>query len=333
MPKVIRPFTTIRVKTLTGRIRQAVVTAVQGNKITARIGTKTKSQPITVIADPLRRGRFLEGSAGPTVTGGIVTELNGFKYHTFLASGDLVIEGGNLENAELLIVAGGGGGNSERYWGNWLSAGGGAGGVWNKSLYPNPTVTLSEGNCTVVVGAGAPSSWQSLLGGNSAIYTPTESFVAYGGSGGSDPYGWEPTKDGGSGGGNGGKALAGIAQGSNGGNGGGGSGGGASGVGHDTGYYGADGGQGTSAFSEWGLATGTGELVNGVYYYAGGGAGLGYPEPYQGRGGDGGGSGNQRNGSGPYPSGFAGLQNTGGGGNSRGAGGSGIVIIRYPIAA
>lgn len=332
MPKAIRPFTTIKVKTLAGRIRHAVVTAVEGNKITARIGTSSKSQPITIIADPLRRGRFLEGLAGPTVTGGIVSELNGFKYHTFLASGDLVIEGGNLENAEFLIVAGGGGGNSERVWGNWDSAGGGAGGVWNKATRPTSTFTLPEGTCTVVVGAGAPSNWQSLLGGNSGIYTASDSFVAYGGSGGADAWGWSGPQDGGSGGGRGGKAIVGIMQGHDGGAGCGG-GGGAGTAGQDGGPNGADGGQGTALFSEWGLATGTGELVNGVYYYAGGGAGLGYNEPYQGRGGDGGGSGWQRNGSGPYPSGFAGLQNTGGGGNSRGAGGSGIVIIRYPKAA
>jgi hypothetical protein len=275
------------------------------------------------------------GPSSPVITGGVITDFNGFRYHTFLTSGDLSVQNGTV-STEWLLVGGGGAGNSERYWGSWNSAGGGAGGLAHYGA-PVNGIPLSDGTYSIVVGAGAASSWYPSNGSNSVAYLSNtvlnSDLIAYGGGGGGDPYGWNRGGDGGSGGGAGGLAISGIGQGFNGGNGSGGSGGGAGGPGNDTGYYGSNGGVGADGYSEWGVATNTGELVNGVRYYAGGGAGLGWPEPYQGAGGHGGGSGNQRNGSGPYPGGYPGLPNTGGGGNSRGNGGSGIVIVRYAIPA
>jgi hypothetical protein len=105
---------------------------------------------------------------------------------------------------------------------------------------------------------------------------------------------------------------------------------------------GGDGGAGSSAYSAWGLATSTGHNVSGTVYYAGGG-GANNPGAYGasfttavGAGGNGGGA---AGGSGPNSTGAGnGTANTGGGGGggqtylyTGGAGGSGIVIIRYTV--
>ena len=106
---------------------------------------------------------------------------------------------------------------------------------------------------------------------------------------------------------------------------------------------GADGGHGTQNFSEWAIATGTGEMVGGVGYYGGGGGAFGWWRNNAnlcgnswncstGKGGYGGG------GDGAPHSETAtasnnGAANTGGGGGNGSTsvpnGGSGICIIRY----
>ena len=108
--------------------------------------------------------------------------------------------------------------------------------------------------------------------------------------------------------------------------------------GNGTATVGGDGGIGSSAHSDWGLVTGTGENVSGTIYYAGGGGGGTYEGGTGGAGGAGGG------GRGNYGqtniNNTSGLPTTGGGagGSGRNAalanttpslGGSGIVIIRY----
>ena len=260
--------------------------------------------------------------------GGEVSVADGWVYHAFRSSGTFSVIntlGQPRLEVQVLCVAGGGAGGERYYY--WSGRGGGAGGLVQGALL------FDIGDHIVGVGAGgAYTGWEPSNGTQSLVVAQnsygSDVIAAEGGGGGADPWGVFMGGNGGSGGGGGGLGIAG--QGHDGGQGNGG-GGGYSQKGQDGGANGSDGGRGTELFSDWGLATGTGENVNGLYHYAGGGAGVGYNEPYQGRGGDGGGSGSQRNGSGPYPSGFAGLQNTGGGGNSRGAGGSGVVILRYQL--
>ena len=277
---------------------------------------------------------FPSGSAGPSilVTGGIASESETHFYRTFLSSDSLSVSGGNLP-VEVFSVAGGGQGGFNQYM-YWSGKGGGAGGVISGSL------TLSENDTyAVVVGAGAPSQYfPPAKGSNSKIVSSSLGtvFESVGGGGASDIYGWEAPIAGGSGPGGTGLGYFDPVQGNSGGAGNGG-GGGAGQPGQDGQAGGTQGGDGTPAYSDWGLATGTGELVAGTYYYAGGGCGNGWNEPVFGRGGYGGGGGAQRPGSGYgiYPGPSSGLANTGGGGSAAchtyggQNGGSGLVIIRY----
>jgi prepilin-type N-terminal cleavage/methylation domain-containing protein len=250
-----------------------------------------------------------------SVSGGILSSDATYYYRTFTADGNLVVSDGKLV-ADLLIIGGGGSGGSN------MAGGGGAGGL----LYA-PSQSLS-GTASVVVGLGGiPPADNSWLIGNNGMNSSVGSVVAYGGGGGAG-YG-TAAGAGGSGGGTGffdetypGDGITG--QGYPGGEGQSTGGGGAGRVGNDGdgnywGYGGA-GGSGTDAYSSWASATGTGSSG----YYAGGGAGNAY---YYGPTSNGGGGGMGR---------VNGIPNTGSGGagggynyTQVGAGGSGIVIIRY----
>ena len=99
-----------------------------------------------------------------------------------------------------------------------------------------------------------------------------------------------------------------------------------------------NGGVGLATYSEWGLATSSGENVSGVVYFCGGGAGgvwTGDSNTYFNVGGYGGG-GTPGDNNGEHHA----TANTGGGGAGAGTaaanapggnGGSGIVIVRYTI--
>ena len=221
-----------------------------------------------------------------------------------------------------LVIAGGGGGGGARS-GTYEAAGGGAGG------YLSGNLTLVGGTTyPIVVGAGGGGGNQS--GGTAGANTTAFSLLAYGGGFGSGQTSGGP---GGSGGGAygdlGGTAGKGVypgstfvnadRQGYDGGQGGGaggvpGGGGGAGGVG---------GNAANSGIGGIGL-----QWLNGLFY-AGGGGGT-YGNAFHG-GGPGGGIA-------PTGTGRAGNVNTGGGGGAGysvgstlgGAGGSGVVIIRFP---
>lgn len=77
-------------------------------------------------------------------TGGITSDKGGFRTHTFLSSGSLVVTNGGV--IEYLVVAGGGSGgkNSSRRSGG----GGGAGG------FKTGTMTINPGTYAITVGAG-----------------------------------------------------------------------------------------------------------------------------------------------------------------------------------
>jgi hypothetical protein len=272
--------------------------------------------------------------APKAIGGNIITTDGTYWYHAFLSSGTF-----NLQAAvtcDVLQVAGGGGG------GYFYGGGGaGAGGISYVTAQP-----LSIANYSVVVGAGAS---MNTVGNNSQFASLTA--AAGGGYGGSS----DPTGNGGNGGcGGGGGADGGGrsggtgSQGFNGGSssqssgnnqGGGGGGMGGAGV---SGPSGRTGGIGTSAYSSWGSITSTGQNSSGTYYYSGGGGGGSFlvsgTSNAQSSGGLGGGGQGVSDRSPIRSSNINATPNTGGGGGGgseqfiAGNGGSGIIIIRYPIA-
>jgi len=269
----------------------------------------------------------LYGIGGTRASGGTITADARYTYHTFTASGTFTaLE--KIKGAEILAIAGGGGAHG---------AGGGAGGV----VYASGQTLSAGSSYTTVVGAGGVGTVATspAPNGNNSSFS---SFVALGGGGGAQ-YGGNGANGGSGGGGaqsgSGGTATQSsgtnfIGYGNNGATGAnvtGGGGGGAGGAGTaGSGTTGGNGGIGTSLFSAWGYATNTGQLSGGVYYYAGGGGGG--AATTGGTGGLGGGTNGAPSGA-PTPA----TANTGGGCGggyssigSNLAGGSGLVIIRYP---
>ena len=259
-------------------------------------------------------------NGAPKATGGTISTDGIYYYHTFGSTSAFVPN--TSITADVLTIAGGGGA------GAYYGGGGGAGGVVYSS-----SQALTAISYTITIGAGG-------TGANGTSY-------GIGGNGVNSQFGALTAAVGGGGGGGGGSSTPGAGQ--NGGSGGGGSGnssgqlaggtgsqgyGGAVGVlstsgggggGAGAAGSGINGGTGTSTYSSWGVATKTGQLVSSTYYYAGGGA----SGPTVGTGGNGGGGA-----TGSYP----GTANTGSGGGATntnlvnsGAGGSGIVIVRYPV--
>jgi hypothetical protein len=267
--------------------------------------------------------------------GGTLVTANGYNTHTFTASGNITFT--KTGTIEYLVVAGGGGGGN----GNG-AGGGGAGGYLTATGF-----AVNSGTFTVTVGAGGAGGDQTTSqrrngyrGSNSILFGAITAIQGGGGAGISTD-----TFNGGSGGGGsgygytstGGTGIPG--QGNNGGAGrpfsggtqsGGGGGGGAATAGNS-----ATTADGTGAAGGAGLIS----SISGanVTYAGGGGGGVG------GAGGSGGGG----NGAAGFTStGNPGTVNRGGGGGAGGQndsaptgqtfmqggnGGSGIVIIRYPV--
>ncbi|MFA5778683.1 MAG: glycine-rich domain-containing protein [Elusimicrobiota bacterium] len=277
-------------------------------------------------------------NAGVSATGGTITEVGGYRIHTFTSDGTFTIN--VATNVEVLVVAGGAGG------GSYAAGGGGAGGV----LYVNSSPVIGGTEYPVTVGSGGAGSTTDSSNGESGGNSIFNSNTAIGGGGGGTF--WVNSGvgfNGGSGGGNcrGATGTAGSGtsgQGNSGGSGAtnshpqyaGGGGGGAGGAGQTApnASTAGNGGSGTSSYSTWASATGTGV---GGFYAGGGGGGQENGGGTSGAGGSGGG--------GAGGDGVAGENATantgsgGGGGGSNGAGsrppggngGSGIVIVRYPI--
>jgi len=245
-----------------------------------------------------------------SATGGSITTSGGYRYHTFTSSGVLVVSENTGVSADILVVAGGGGGSIDN------STGAGAGGMLEVSE------VLSVGNHTVIVGAGGSGSFQG--DGTNGSNSQFDSHIAIGGGGGKK---WS-TSNGGSG--SGASALNDIGQGYDvepGGL-------GTTGQGHPGGqgfyfqdymfgtafgFFGSGGGAGGSGRTAKNTATSVGgpgkAWLNGVTYAAGGRSGQIYPGPSAP-------AANTGNGA-PTRPGYA---------NTTGlSGGSGIVIVRYPI--
>lgn len=296
-----------------------------------------------------------------SATGGAIATAGGYRTHTFLSSDSFVLSKQSTDNVEYLIVAGGGSGGLS------YGGGGGAGGMLYGNLTYQQ---ISSGTYSIVVGAGGTSQVNgsnssglgilSIGGGAGGFYSPSASPVdqaasaaKVGGAGGGAASGLQsygPAPDGTWPGG-----LGVTGQGFSGGTrlqpnpginysgyesaGG----GGAGGIGANVSVRNEKGGNGGIGL-QW---------VNGTYY-SGGGGGWGYQSPTAdapsysntpsteslGLGGLGGGG----NGAKYYPgrspavnTSTSGNVNTGGGGGgaytgsvANTAGGSGIVIIRYP---
>ena len=270
-----------------------------------------------------------------SATGGTVTEAGGYRIHTFTSNGTFTVTSGG--NVEYLVVAGGGGGGQ-----GYQAGGGGAGG------YKTGTLAVTAGTAITVTvgagGAGGPSVNSATLDKGSNGFDSVFATITATGGGGGASY-WNGTVgsntrglDGGSGGGAGntdGGADAGGSGISGQGNAGGSAPGYASpfsGGGGGAGGAGANGG-GAEAYGNGGAGI-TSAISGASVGYAGGGGGGTY---YAGlttatHGGGIGGRGD------PAALPVAGTANTGGGGgggggtwNAGAAGGSGIVIIRYPL--
>jgi hypothetical protein len=293
------------------------------------------------------------GAGFISATGGTVTTSGDYKIHSFTGDGCFVVScGGNpagSDTVDYLVIAGGASG------GGYGGAGAGGfreshstpvSGCYTASPLATPTgITVSATTYPVTVGAGGASkaadtnSGAGYPGSNSVFSTITST------GGGAGTGGSNPGDTGGSGGGgsycgNGGAGNTppvSPPQGNSGGSGGrscisapnylGGGGGGAGAVGTTATPSGAPGGNGATTSISGSSTT-----------YAGGGGGGAYPPmpdttPTGGSGG--GGSGGYGDGPGPVRLGTAGSANTGGGGGASppnadsGAGGKGIVILRY----
>lgn len=291
----------------------------------------------------------------PKATGGNIVANDGtYWYHAFTSSGYFVPQVGLT--ADYLVVAGGGGGG-----GYYHGAGGGAGGL--RAITAQALVNGT--NYAVTIGAGGAGGGAGAIDGVAGTNGSSSSFNSFatsGGGGGGSTNGslvGATGKAGGSGGGapsynsslfgagNAGSysPVEGYAGGTAGGSGapyyGSGGGGGAAAVGSNgSSSAGGAGGAGTDTynsinFSTWLTATNTGSSSK----LAGGGGGSAYSTGGTGAGGVGGG-GRGANQAGGTDVPVAGTANTGGGGGGSersgggvgAAGGSGIVIIRYPIA-
>ena len=267
------------------------------------------------------------GTGYISVSGGNVADGlapgNGYLYHTFTASGTLVI-GGGTKTIEILVIGAGGHGGSGYYGG-----GGGAGGLIYRS-----NASAIEGTHSISIGAQGPGS-----GGDSSLNMGAGSnYVSRGGG-----YGGPRTGAGGPGGSGGGVGMPtprglGIQTtdptlpnesklygfGNPGGPNAYGAGGGGSSVAGEPGPEGG-GGDGKQFPQFQGPLIGLPAInpLNG--FFAGGGAGGIYPSSSNPGGSGGGGNAPAGNASG-YGSGGAGATPSGGaGGNATG----GIVIIRY----
>lgn len=292
-------------------------------------------------------------AVAPKADGGNVITTDGtYWYHAFLSNGTFTPQVGLT--CDYLVVAGGGAGN----WRSGNAGGGGGGGAGG--LRSTVTSTGGGGSLespislaaatpyTVTVGAGGTASGTSDTNGTSGSNSVLASITALGGGYGSA----NGALTAGNGGSGGGAANAGSGtttygtgtsgQGYRGGNGnnslgnGAGGGGGAAAAGADvTSNNGTAGGAGLyTALTD---AVAIGQLSSTHYYVAGGGGGGAYTGGSGGAGGLGGGSAGTLNASTTNAT-----ANTGGGGGSVGSstvgtrtggnGGSGLVIIRYPVA-
>ena len=306
-------------------------------------GAQTSATGTGIIPNPL-----------PNVTATNATHYSDstYDYAVWTSTGSFTVSISALNNAEFVLVGGGGGGGAYKT----LSAGvyvpgggGGAGAVYQKSA-----TTLSVNPYAITIGAGGAAGSSSNGGsGGATLIQPSGGAVLYtgfgggygaynavgGSAGGTSAPAYTGANGAGGGGANNNAGGAGIYAGGSGygnipsywGGGGGGVGGaGASGAGTENGGTGI-----TLTDSAWATATST--SVFGYYGGGGGGGGANNNSGANGVGGAGGGGTGASNSSSITQS-TAGVANTGGGGGggagpnavNASAGGSGLLMIRWP---
>jgi hypothetical protein len=294
--------------------------------------------------------------APKAIGGNIVANDGTYWYHAFLTSGTFTPQI-SLSCDALVIAGGGSGGNGGNSGG---AGGGGAGGLL---YFSSQSLTAQPYTCTVGAGGAAVATVGGpARNGNTGNDSQLGSLTlvkggGYGGGGLLDGVG-SNGGNGGSGGGagrwsnsagfSGGTATAG--QGNNGGgstttgggrgSGGGGGAGAVGATGVNTSNNDGAGGAGLY-YDSFGAATLTGQYTNSHYYYAGGGGGSSIYTANGTGGAGGGGAGPQA--ANTTQTATSGTANTGGGGggmggpdaatyvHTSGAGGSGIIIIRYAM--
>ncbi|HEY5540657.1 MAG TPA: YDG domain-containing protein [Coriobacteriia bacterium] len=268
-------------------------------------------------------------ASGQSATGGTVTEIPGYKVHTFTAGGPYTLTPSLDGTVSVLVVGGGGGGGYAAS--NTGAGGGGAGGF----VY-NPSVGVTGGTgYTVSVGASGTAGTSAAHAGNGGLSAFGAIQASGGGGGANSNTANGAGAVGGSGGGASGLATSvpgpGTAAQGN-----------AGGVYGNSTQAGSGGGganaTGTAGSGSTGGGGGAGrqsDITGALVAYAGGGGGGGFNS--LGAGGAGGGG---TGGQGPNTAPLNGSSNTGGGGGGAGAkatatpgaaGGSGIAIVRYAI--
>jgi hypothetical protein len=272
-----------------------------------------------------------------SATGGTITNYGSYRVHTFTSSGTFTPN--KTGQVDVLVVAGGGGG------GGGSQNGGGAGGAGGMVASTGINVAASAYSITVGAG-GAAGSGRGGQGGNSSAIQ--SSLTAIGGGYGAERVTSVDGGDGGSGGsacrdslnsadpgsGTSGQGYAGGEAGADTCAGGGG-GGGAGGTGYQGDAYDCNSTRSPSTASQGGVGAVNNFRTGSNIYYAGGGGGSGHYSDGPAPGGNGGGgSGGVSSGT-DYAAGN-GATNKGGGGGAghdygSGAGGSGIVVIRYAV--
>jgi hypothetical protein len=338
---------------------------IQGDAVNSTIDTN-RASVVLVYVDATKGWLYVQESnvqnlAPPYVaaTGGTITTSGDFKIHTFTSSGTFTVtnagQASGSNSVDYLVVAGGASGGG---YDNYAASGGGAGGM--RYSFPNPAtggLAVTAQAYPVTVGAGGTHPLNQHYAGGNGANSVFSSITSTGGGGGGGYTNIGPpdnfpnyiAKDGGSGGGaavpqtygstnsdigDGNTPPVSPSQGNNGGN----STGnpvflGGGGGGHNAVGANAPPSAGTAGAGGAGTAlTITGSSVT----YAGGGGG-GANAGTVGSGGAGGGG--AGGGTASNIQATAGTANTGGagggGGNNPtptslgGAGGSGIVVIRY----
>ncbi len=282
-----------------------------------------------------------------SATGGTITQCGDFKIHTFTADGCFAVTTAPTpanNKVSYMVVAGGAGGGANH------GGGGGAGGFREGKASGDP-FTASPLVAPDGLPVSASTTYPITVGGGGANAAPGPTPSTTGGAGGNSIF---STITSNGGGGGGGSSAAAVSGGSGGGNGGENPAGTGSGntppVSPPQGNNGESnpptrgpsggGGGATEAGGTPGDMNGGDGATTGINgsntAFAGGGGGAKYPAGTSGNGtggAGGGGAGNQGN---PGTTGTNGTINTGGGGGGvycgptvSGAGGSGIVVIRY----
>jgi len=274
----------------------------------------------------------------PYATGGDTIMTDGtYWYHTFLSSGTFTPQ--KSLTCDYLVVAGGGGGGGN------AAGGGGAGGLRSTVTATGgggsleTALSLGTSAYTVTVGAGGAGSTGNTSAGANGSNSVFATITSTGGGGGG-AYDSVAGITGGSGGGGGARGASGTTS----------AGSGTANQGYAGGagtypdgtYFYAGGGGGAGAVggtssTATGASGGNGVATSisgsSVTYAGGGGAGVGATGTVGAGGSGGGGAGGKYNRAVVPTNGTANLGGGGGGGSPQpgGAGGSGIVIVRYAV--